>query len=337
MIRAFSVNSTMLKRSGSRRTSLRLVGFLFLASVAFGAGCSSNKYREPITKFQTSAAVVSADARKVYSEINRLQRTALIRKHARENKVLRQDDLDKVQPLSRANLHARLDALDRLNDYVDLLVKIANSDAPQSVSKSATDLSGAIANLVGTVNGLASGENADFKVKVNNAFGVGSVIFSEVLKAFIHRKIKDGLEAAILRGAGPINELIDAIEDDLRAYQTVNLAVFHSERTDILKLYNCELAKKESVRCPEDDRTPFNGQRFETYKTQLIASDDLLESLRAADPRESLAKMKKAHLKIVLLAKSGAPADFAEAVAAIEDFAAAVKRFAEAVENLKAS
>jgi hypothetical protein len=59
--------------------------------------------------------------------------------------------------------------------------------------------------------------------------------------------------------------------------------------------------------------------------------------LRAASPHEALLKMKKAHSKIVLLAKTNSPANFAEAVAAIEDFATAAKRLGEAVEKLKNS
>jgi hypothetical protein len=113
---------------------------LLLFTIAVQAGCSSNKYRQPISKFQAAAAIVSADARKTYSEINRLQRTAEIRKRARNGATITRNDLEAVQPLNKANLQARLDALDRLNDYIDLLVSIANSDAPENISKSATDL-----------------------------------------------------------------------------------------------------------------------------------------------------------------------------------------------------
>lgn len=315
------------------------IAFLFflLFMPCFQLACTTNKYRQPISKFQAASAVVSADARKTYAEINRLQRTALIRKFARKGKSILDEDLKKVQPIAKEDLQARLDALDRLNDYIDLLVSIANSDAPENISKSATDLTGAVGNLVSTVNGLSPGANDNFKTKVNNAFGVASVIVSEVLKAFVQRKIKEGLEKAVLNGETPISELIDAIAADMTAYQVTNLAVFDSERTDFIALYNCQLAKKTPERCKDDDGTPFNNQLFESYKTQLIASEDLLETLRAANPKEPLMKMKKTHSKIVLFAKTSSPADFAEAVAAIEDFASAAKRLGEAVEKLKNS
>lgn len=316
--------------------SVTLTFFIVLA-IWLPSGCGSNKYRQPISKFQASAALVSAEARRTYSEINRLQRTAEIKRRARNGTEIRDADLKAVQPLDKKDLQARLDALDRLNEYIDLLVSIANSDSPENISKSATDLSGALANLVNTTAGL-SGGNANFKSKVNNAFGLGSVVVSEVLKAFIERKIRKGLETAVQRGERPINNLIDAVRDDLIAYRTVTLAVFDTERTDILKFYNCELAKKSpNNKCPRDDGSAFSSQRLESYKTQLIASEDLLETLRHADPTESLARMRKAHSKLVSLARSNTPATFAEAVAAIEDFAAAAKGFGDAVEKLKDS
>lgn len=323
----------MKKVKATQISLFAVLGLMIFSQV----GCSTNKYRQPISKFQAASAVVSADARKTYAEINRLQRNALIRKFARKGKSIRDDDLKNVQPIEKQDLQARLDALDRLNEYVDLLVSIANSDAPQNISKSATDLTGALSNLVVTVDGIGGGANSNFKTKVNNAFGVAGVIVSEVLKAFVQHKIKEGLEKAIKNGEQPINELIDAIGDDMTAYQIVNLAVFDSERTDFITLYNCQLAKKTATKCDGDDGTPFNNSAFESYKNQIIASEDLLETLRAADPKESLMKMKKAHSKIVLLAKSNSPADFAEAVAAIEDFAASAKRLGDAVAKLRDS
>jgi len=315
----------------------RLATFLLLLVLYSQLACTTNKYRQPISTFQAAAAVVSANARKTYTETNRLQRNALIRKHARQGKSILQDDLERVEPINKEDLQARLDALDRLNDYVDLLVSIANSDAPENISRSAQELTGAVGNLVNTVNGLGNPHNENFKSKVNGAFGVAGVIVSEVLKAFIQQKIKKGLERAVLDGEKPINELIDAIADDMRAYQVLNLAVFESERTDFLVLFNCEVAKKGSSRCSNDDGTPFSQERLESYETQFIASEDLLENLKTADPREALMGMKNAHSTIVMLAKTNSPASFAEAVAAIENFAEAARRFGEAVQKLKAA
>ena len=316
--------------------NLNLKRYLILCSLAIfclQTACTTNKYREPISKFQAASAVVSANARKSFTEINRLERTVAIKKLVRDGKPIKISELQKVQPFTEEEIQARLDALDRLNEYVDLLVSIANSDAPQNISKSATDLTGSLSNLINTVHGLgntsASGSgnsNSNFKTKTDNAFGVASVVVSEILDSFVKQKIKEGLEKAILKGDTPINELIDAIGGDLTVIYLDQKTTFETERADLFKLYNNEISKM-----------PPDQQLIATYKEQIISNEDTLETLASANPTESLTKMKKAHTKIVILAKTNSPANFAEAVAAIEDFAAAAKRLGDAVDKLKNS
>ncbi|MDQ3132353.1 MAG: hypothetical protein M3Q99_16520 [Acidobacteriota bacterium] len=322
-----------------RNTKIKIL-FLVLFVLGFQLACTANKYRQPISKFQAASAVVSADARKSFTESNRLNRNLLIKKLTRDKQFVTTVELNKVQYFKPEELQARLDALDRLNEYVDLLVSIANSDAPENISKSATDLTGALGNLTNTVAGLQGGINSNFKEKTVNAFGLAGVIVSEVLKAFAQRKIKQGLEAAILNGERPISDLIDAISGDLDALNLDYVATFGRERDNFLKLYNCELNKVVQnpafVGCPTD-ATPFSQSALTSYKEQFTSDIDTMDTLRAANPLEALGKMKKAHTKIVLLAKSKSPADFAEAVAAIEDFAASAKRLGDAVEELKNS
>jgi hypothetical protein len=316
--------------------------FLLLCTFCFQFACTTNRYRQPISKLQAASAVVSANARIAYGESNRLNRTLEIKRLTRAGQFITKPDLEKVQFFDEEDLQARFDALDRLNDYVDLLVSIANSDAPENISKSAQDLTGALSNLTNTLAGLqnANFPNSTFGVKTQNAFGVTSVIVSEILKAFVQRKIKKGLEVAILKGEQPINELIDALSNDLTTINGRYVERFFSERNDIQGLYNCEANKV--LRNPEitdckADASPFSQQVLNGYRDQIISYEDTLETLRAANPRESLNKMKKAHIKIVTLAKSKNPANFAEAVAAIEDFANAAKRLGDAVDKLKNS
>lgn len=304
-------------------------------------GCTTNKYREPISKFQAASAVVSADARKSFTESNRMNRNFQIKKLARQGKFITKSQLNPVQFFDEKDLQARLDALDRLNEYVDLLVSIANSDAPQNISKSATDLTGALGNLTNTVAGLSGESNNKFKTKTINAFGVTGVVVSEVLKSFAQYKIKKGLEAAISKGALPIDDLIDAIADDLNVINLRFVTNFESQRDELYNdLYNCELnkvVKDPTFTACKADATPFSQQKLDNYRDQISVFEDTLETLNAANPMSALTKMKKAHVKIVMLAKSDSPASFTDAVAAIEDFAAAAKRLGTAVEKLKNS
>ena len=312
-----------------------------LAVFCLQIGCTANKYREPITKFQAASAVVSADARKSFTESNRVNRNFQIKKLARQGKFITLGQLNKVQFFDQKDLQARLDALDRLNEYVDLLVSIANSDAPQNISKSATDLTGALGSLTNTVAGLQGiPKNSNFKTKTINAFGVANVIVSEVLKDFVQHKIKEGLEAAITNGAQPIDDLIDAIGDDLNLMNLDYVTKFESQRDEYYELYNCELnkvVKDPKITQCKVDPTPFSQQTLNGHRDLINNFEDALETLNAANPLDALTKMKKAHIKIVMLAKADSPASFSDAVAAIEDFAAAAKRLGDAVEKLKNS
>lgn len=316
--------------------------FLLICVIYLQLACSTNRYRQPISKFQSASAVVSSNARKSYSESNRLNRVLEIKRRSRQGEFITKSELDKVQFFDDKDLQARFGALDRLNDYVDLLVSIANSDAPENISKSATDLTAAMTNLTNTVASIPNKNfnGSTFQAKTINAFNLGGVIVSEVLKAFVQKKIKQGLEIAISKGAAPIDELIDALSKDLETINNRYVLRFESERDEYQTFYNCELNKKirraDFAGCPADP-SPFSQGTLDGYRNQIITFEDTLETLRAANPKESLDKMKAAHKKIVALAKSNSPADFAETVAAIEDFAAAAKRLGDAVEKLKNS
>ena len=325
--------------------------FLLLAFLIWGQfGCTTNRYRQPISKFQVAAAVLAASARKSYSESNRLNRTLEIRKLTREGKFIVQSDLDKVQFFDDKDLQARFDALDRLTEYVDLLVAIANSDAPERISRSATDLSTALGNLTITAGGLGNKgfPNSRFAEKTQAAFGIAGVIVSEVLKAFIQKKIRQGLEAAIKKGEKPINELIEAIRDDLTVINLRYVRNFEAERSTFQLIYNCEANKVvQNAEIKETCETstipavrlsaasPFSQQALNSHRDQLVSHLDALEILAATDPVETLETMKRAHTRIAALAKSKAPADFADALAAIEAFANAAKRLGDAVEKFK--
>lgn len=336
------------------RKLTRAIGLGLLLVSGIQLGCNSNKFRQPILKFQAASAVVTAEARAALNEINRLQRTTLVRRLARNNKTITISQLEEVQPVTPEALQARLDALDGLNNYVDLLVAIANSDSANNIAKSATDLSGALAGLTARINGLTGGGADNF----TNKFNLAGVVVAEVLRFLIQHKIKQALETAIIRGNAPINELIQAIGDDLQVLHDSKVTLFETERADLFKFYNLAIAQKkkrddlitqlgrESEKENGDERLiaqlqkrigqlPDNSAQVNTLKEQIVANEDTIEVVKAASPTASLTAMQKAHTKIVRYATEQTPASFADAVAAIEDFAAAARRLGDAVESLK--
>src|SRR6185369_5317075 len=76
------------------------------------------------------------------------------------------DELEAVQVFSKEGLQARLDALDQLGAYGELLLKLVNSDAPEKVKAEATNLGEAIKSLSNTVSGFSGADDANFKAAV---------------------------------------------------------------------------------------------------------------------------------------------------------------------------
>jgi hypothetical protein len=298
------------------RLTFWIIFFLFIQY-----GCSVNKFQKPITNFQTAAAIVTAHTRNVMTDLNRVQRNRMITRHRQENRPILLRDINASRLIEDADLKIRLKALDNLNEYIDLLVQIANSDAPYQIAKSAAGLSDALNNLTTTVSGLTNQGNSKFK----NAFTSASPIIADLLRILSQKRIKEAIQTAILNGEKPVNDLIAAIGDDLEVafiQQKLNL---EEDRAGLLKQYNTEVSK-----------SPGNDNALDDLSNQIMAQEDLMDDLVDANPRSALDAMAKAHSKLVAYAHDRSPGSFAEAVEAIEIFAAVGKKLGDAVLKLKA-
>ena len=300
-----------------RRHSIHLL--LIFLFVSFS--CAVNKFRQPITNFQTATAVVVAHARSVIIDLNRVQRNRMIARHREENKPIQLRDLKDSRLIQNDDLNVRLQALDNLSDYVDLLVQIANSDAPDRIARSAVGLSDAMNTLTTTVSGLTTPTNNAFKT----VFTTASPAIAEILRSIAQKKIKEAVETAVLKGEKPINDLIAAIGDDLEVAFFQRRANMEEDREALLHQYNTEVTKN-----------PRSERALEELSKQVMAHEDLMDELANASPKSTLNAMAKAHSKLVAYAHDKSPGSFAEAAEAIEIFVAIGKKFGEAALKLKA-
>ena len=297
------------------------IAFLMLCTFCFQFACSINRYRQPILKFQAASALVTANARSSLMEVNRLQISRVITEKRLKGQDITNKDIEGAKLITFEDLQVRLDALDRVNEYADLLVSIANSDAPENIAKSATDLNTAIGQLNTTVMNL-SGNTTPTNFK--GAFSLAGSVLSEILRAVAQKKIKEALDTAILKGEKPVNTLIDAIANDLSvAYDVKNSGFFKLEEA-LIAAYKLEAAKDSPSEAKLTD-----------LANKINANRDVIEILQFANPKDSLTQMKKTHSKLVIHAKTKTPASFADAVEEIEVFVAAVKRLGDAVQELK--
>jgi hypothetical protein len=226
-------------RFSKRRPTILLA--LLLAT--FNFGCGPEGYRTPITKFQSASAVVVESTRVYISELNKVERDSYILEQVSTKSQIDLSKIEAAQVFGKEGLQARMDALDLVAGYGDLLAKVANSDAPEKVTAQATSLKGSITNLSNTVSGLTGGDHTNF----NNAVGPVTTIIGEVLNFIVERKIKQALDRAILGGEGPINNMLSVIGADIDLAYERKRNAFSNLRVQLVDAYNVEFLKGDKA------------------------------------------------------------------------------------------
>ncbi len=311
----------MSKQFNRRRVSL-VVAFLLLTATLVSVGCGPSGYVEPISKFQSSSSIVIASTRLYVSELNKVERDHYILSRVSTNGQIVLSDLQAAQVFSQDGLKARLDALDQLAKYGDLLAKLAKSDAPERVQAEAKDLGSSISQLQSTVSGLTHTDDAAFKAAV----GPVTAIVGQILNFVVERKIQQALDDAITKAHLPINNLIGVIRSDIAvAYQRKRQAL-SAIRTALVDEYNIETRKGASA----------DPQKLHALADKISAHEDRWEVFATANPGEGLDAMAKAHTALVEYAKSAHKVnDLASLVSAMEAFAARAVSIGQSVQALK--
>ena|SRR2546429_395159 len=283
-------------------------------------GCARpSEYQAPVAKFRDASAVV-IEATKIYlTELNKTERDMYIKAQASKPAQIKENEIESVQGFSKEAIAARLNALDQLANYADLLNQLASSDAPARIKAKATDLQTALTDLSGEVTKLGGPDDANFKAVTGRVVPV----IGDVLQAFAEERIQEGLNRAIARGAPAVNSLIQAIADDVEiAFQRKKTA-FSEERLRMVDQYNRDLQNHA-------------GAALEADATAIIAEEDRWEAFLTANPKDGLSAMKRANDALVRFASRPKhnTNDFGSFVDAIESFAATANRVGKAIHEL---
>lgn len=309
---------------------------LIVLSVSLNLGCGSSGYKKPITKFRDASAVTVEGARVYISELNKVEREKYIVEQVAKKSQIVPDDMTKRQVFSEEGLQARMDALDALSNYGDLLYKLANSDAPEKITAQAKSLKGALEGLSGTVGGLTGDTDGDFK----NAVGPATAILGIVLELIVQSKIKEGLDKAILNGEVPINNLISVIGEDLRSAYVGQKRRFSRERLALIDAYNevFLIHKAEIERGAQADQNKLLAlsEKMKAKAAEIRDFENKWETLGNANPLQPLTAMAKAHSALINFAKSKQKiGDFQSLVDSVEFFAIRAEQFGTAVRALR--
>jgi hypothetical protein len=135
----------------------------------------------------------------------------------------------------------------------------------------------------------------------------------------IEHQQREAVEAAILDGNKPINDLIDLLKGDLKSLSVVDNVAYAAIQSDTVFIYN-ELRQKTDAKGSVD------------LMNQLIQENGRLQTLRALQIDSVLSDMEDTHNALVTFCKSGkTPKDLASLSSQIDVFTAHVKLFDDAI------
>jgi hypothetical protein len=294
--------------------------FLVSAAVCLTGCAHPAAYQAPIAKFHDASAVVIEATKTYLTELNKTERDMYLQRQAGAMQPVQLKMIEEVQGFSKEGIEARLNALDQLANYIDLLNQLANSDAPDRIKAKATDLQTALGALSGQVNSLTGADDAQFKTATGRVIPV----LGDVLQAFAEKRIEEGLNKAITSGAPAVNELIGAIETDVALAFERKKSGFSAERVRLVDQYNLDQEKNAGAAALQADADA------------ISAEEDRWDAFLAANPKDGLEAMKRANDALVRFASAPKHkvTDFGSFVDAVESFAATANRVGQAVHEL---
>ena len=298
-----------------------LIPLLLVLSVAF-AGCASvAAYKVPIGNYKEANSLVVEDTRTIIQQANQVERAMYIDRQVRNRSKINLEEVHGVELFSQDQLATRMKALDTIDTYGTLLLKIANSDAPKSISEAAGSVTKDAANLTGMIAKLKGQKDTAFK----NAADPLAKLVSEVANLAIDKKIKEALNKAVEDGYGPISGLIENLDIETHVAFDGKQSLLIDELTDLKLAYNSELEKGKAAK--ED--------ALKKYADQIKANLNNLEQLQQANPSLLFNAMEKAQIALLAYARSGkTPKDTDEFTYAMEEYLSRVKQVGTYIKKL---
>src|SRR4051794_38813040 len=114
------------------RARVSIAGLIVIALC--GSGCTQpSAFQAPVSKFRDASAVVIQSSKAYLLALNKIERDGYLNQQLEFRRQITRSELNNVQVFSDESIAVRLKALDQLSNYTELLYKIVNSDAPESI------------------------------------------------------------------------------------------------------------------------------------------------------------------------------------------------------------
>lgn len=308
------------------------VTLLFLA--LNGSGCMTANFKEPITAFQQSIDTANITIGTYYTELNQFERELYLEERLLADKKVMMLEGGKPTPIlgqtfSAESIKARTDAIALLGIYSRRLAELAGSDSPTRFAKGTKVLGENLAQLENTFKSLSESNDS---TALSYTVPIGAIV-GVVGQMFLESRRDEALTAAIQKGAQPVREVLDLLENDL-----VNIIAL-LRRTGTMQILADRIAYYNKL-IEMDEYKAMNPQQ--RYQARQKAIDDIrraaerYEIALTFNPSGLVHGMKEAHEALVKYAQSDRkPEDLAELVSAMEVFDNRVRQIAVAVLQLR--
>ena len=327
----------MKKRNG-------VLGLLAAVLASMVSGCSTSGVRPQISTFQSASAVVVSSARDEFTSINKFVRDDYIDRQLEKAHAYLADTNATVNPITEAQgyfnsttlaahevlspeaLNARLDALNALTRYGELLNSLANSDADARIAQQANDLAASLTNLNGTLGSIGvldANQSTAFKASL----GAFTTAFVPIATAIVHHKIQKAIDSAVTKADPEVSKLIAAIRNDLHFEVAKRARKLKDDVADATSHYLDLLQTKAGT-----------AKDLTAAVDQMKAKLDVLAAFSTVTPDNALDAMASAEKALVNYTKSKkTAADLAAFAAAMDSFAGQAKILAAAILDVRAA
>jgi len=305
-----------------RRKQIASLGpVLVLASLA--VSCENPaQYQGSISKFHDATAVVIASAKTAYAGLNKAEREHYVGLQVAQRNPIEPDELAKAQVLDSNETQIRMNALDVLAKYSDLLVQLATTQAAASVQSKTTDLQQALTTLSGDVDKLAGTNSAQFQARIKNVLP----LLGTALQAIVNTKTVAALKTATVDAVKPVNDFIGAIEIDMRLAHARERNFLSGRRSDAYVHYRAELEAKA------------DAAHLRADADAILLVESQWETFESVSPTAGLEAMRHAYDALADFVRKPHPAadDYNTVLAALDSFVNTARQVGLAVQTFVA-
>ena len=303
------------------RWTYRSFSLLLLALTAAVAGCAIPSSKAPLGDYKAANTLVIDNTRAIITQANQVERDSYIDKQVRHHSRIDMDGVHDVELFSPDQLAARLKALDTIDAYGTLLLRIVNADAPQSIVETSGTLAKDTTNLLGMMSKLQGKDDTAFK----SASGPAANLVSQVAGLAMDQKMQEALKTAVETGYEPMQKLIAVLSEDTCIAYTRKRAQLLREQRYILKDYDAELQKGDSL----------SEAALKKIAEQLKVQLNNWEESAAANPGLLFAAMARAQAALLSYVRSDKkPRDGDDFSSAMADYLAHVKQVGASIKDL---